>query len=469
MEINFLYDDIPTVRDFTYDDSFIRGLMGPFGSAKSSGCLMEIIRRSLLQEPGQDGIRKSRWAIVRNTYGQLKDTTIKTVVDWLPPHKGFGTLKGLDKRPEYIINGIEGVELELLFRALDKPEHVSNLLSLELTGAWLNEGRDIPFAIFDAIQGRVGRYPSKRDGGASWFGVITDTNPPDTDSWWYTYFEERKPENAKLFKQPSGLSPEGENISNLPPNYYRNLALGKDQEFVTVYVHGRYGYIQDGKPVYPEYYDGVHCTDVKPNIHLPIKRGWDFGLTPVCVFTQIDAKGRWNIFDELVSEGMGLERFADEVLLYCKEHYTGYSFEDYGDPAGAHRSETDERTCFQILNGKNVDIVPGDQVLQTRLECVRIVLNTMIDGGPALTLDPKCKNIRKGFQGKYRFRKMSTTTERWEAKPEKNKYSHTQDALQYIATRHFVDQIRGVGPDDEDDSYYEEDYAFQHVIDEGGY
>ena len=31
---------------------------------------------------------------------------------------------------------------------------------------------------------RVGRFPSMRDGGPTWYGVVCDTNPPNTDHWW---------------------------------------------------------------------------------------------------------------------------------------------------------------------------------------------------------------------------------------------------------------------------------------------
>ncbi|MEN6455488.1 MAG: hypothetical protein ABFD10_14625, partial [Prolixibacteraceae bacterium] len=43
-------------------------------SGKSSACVMEIIRRAHEQKASPDGIRRSRWAVVRNSYGQLKDT-----------------------------------------------------------------------------------------------------------------------------------------------------------------------------------------------------------------------------------------------------------------------------------------------------------------------------------------------------------------------------------------------------------
>ncbi|MFN9953283.1 MAG: hypothetical protein ACK55I_09300, partial [bacterium] len=55
------------LRSFLRDDtSFFRGLMGPFGSGKSTGCVVDVIRRAQLQRPGIDGVRRSRWAVVRN-------------------------------------------------------------------------------------------------------------------------------------------------------------------------------------------------------------------------------------------------------------------------------------------------------------------------------------------------------------------------------------------------------------------
>ncbi len=438
MEINYSYLHVPTIERFSDSNKFIRGLMGPFGSGKSVGCLIEILNRSAAQAPGPDGIRRTRWAVIRNTYGQLKDTTIKTVCEWLPPEQGFGTLRGLEKRPEYIITGFEGIEIELIFRALDNPSHVSNLLSLELTGAWVNEARDVPLSIIEALQGRVGRFPSMRVGGSSWHGIIMDTNPPDNDSWWYKLFEEKKPGNCAIFKQPSGLSSSAENIKNLPANYYVNLAAGKDHDFINVYVHGEYGYVQDGKPVYPDYFDSVHCTEAaEPRKGSPIIRGWDFGLQPACVFTQLSPEGTWVVFDELIADNMGITRFGDNVIEHCKKNYSEYIFEDYGDPAGQFGAETDESTCFQILQGKGIEIMAGEQTPLLRQESVKKTLITMANGLPILQLHPRCRMLRKGFQGKYRYRRMQVSNERYEDKPEKNAFSHPHDALQYIATRLF--------------------------------
>src|SRR3546814_1346604 len=123
--------------------------------------------------------------------------------------------------------------IEVLCLSLDRPEDVRKLLSLERSVVWINEARDVPKALLDGLTGRVGRYPSARDGGCTWSGVILDTNPPDTDHWWYRLAEEERPEGWEFFAQPGGRSPGAENRHNLSPGYYdrqmaaRNRKIGR--------------------------------------------------------------------------------------------------------------------------------------------------------------------------------------------------------------------------------------------------
>lgn len=457
--INFDYDHVPTIGQFSNSDAFIRALIGPFGSGKSSGCVVEFPYRGMRQAPStKDGIRRTRWAVIRNTMGQLKDTTIKTVHQWLPPAY-FGRHY---EDGRYVVKAVEGCEMEILFRALDKPDDVRKLLSLDLTGAWLNEVREIPWAIVEAVQGRVGRYPAKEEGGCTWSGIWMDTNPPDVDSKFYKFFEEeewrkdfdelsrsgalppaiRRPEDyARIFHQPSGLAPNAENLENLPVGYYQRLGIGKSAEWKKVYIEGRYGFVSDDKTVFPEYRDEIHMREKDPVPGLPIIRAFDFGLTPACSFSQMLPNGQWLIFDEMVATSMGIDRFSGQVLEHCAKSFRGRDvrFEDIGDPAGQARSQTDEKTCFEILQAKGIMIEPGEQNLALRLESVRKALRTLGDNGePRLVLHPRCKTIRKGFLGGYHFRRMATNSERYSDEPEKNHpYSDLMDGLEYVAAMIF--------------------------------
>ena len=210
------YTAEPTPVLFHASDAFVRGLRGPIGSGKSVACCIEIVSRALRQAQGPDGKRRSRWAIIRNTYPELKSTTIKTWLEWVPENV-FGPIKW-DTPISHTVKLRPDVELEVYFIALDKPQDVKKLLSLELTGVWINEAREVPKPVVDAATGRVGRFPPVRDGGCTWSGVIMDTNSPDDDHWWYHSAEEETPKGWAFFSQPGGLSPDAENLRNLPPD-----------------------------------------------------------------------------------------------------------------------------------------------------------------------------------------------------------------------------------------------------------
>jgi len=454
VDIKYSYKDVPTIKKFAASNARVRGLRGPFRSGKSSGCVIEIIRRALAQKPGTDGIRRTRWLVIRNTYRELNDTTIKTVMMWLPPHH-FGRYYSSEHR--YVVKGFEGVEFEIMFRALDRPEDVSNLLSLEVTGAWINEAREIPWAIVDAVQGRIEQYPSKAMGGCTWAGLFMDTNPPDQDSDWFRFFEEKQHPAwfAEQFVQPSGLSEEAENIPNLTnPNYYHLLKEGKKPEWIKVYILGEYGFVVDGKPVYPEYSDQMHRVSVDPVPGSPIIRSWDFGLTPACCFSQLLPDGRWLVFDEMTSTSMGFDQFSDDVLEHCRRSFRGQAqFEDYADPAGNQRAQTDKKTCFDIAETKGIMMEPSIQDPGLRMESVRKPLRTLTGGEPQFVLHPRCTTIRKGFLGGYNLRRIQVAgPERYALKPDKGPLSHIMNAMEYAGAMLFAPALtRGSSPEYDED------------------
>jgi hypothetical protein len=228
------YDAPATVGAFMESNAFVRAIVGPVGSGKSSGCIMEILRRSAEQAKGPDGVRRTRWVIIRNTYGELRDTTRKTFEQWVPSQLGRWHEQSFTFTMEF-----EDIHSEVLFRALDRPEDVKKLLSLEITGAYINEAREVPKDVVDVLQTRVGRYPAKRDGGATWFGVWMDTNPWHVGHEFYELFKS-KPEGFELFEQPGGREPNAENVENLPDGYYRRMCAGKDSEWIAEYVDGKY-------------------------------------------------------------------------------------------------------------------------------------------------------------------------------------------------------------------------------------
>lgn len=229
----------PTLARFMRSNARVRAAVGPLGSGKSSSCCVELLRRAAEQKPHK-GIRATRAVVIRNTYPELRDTTRKTFEQWMPPGLGQWKEKEFSYHIDQPLSDGTRLKCEVLFRALDTPEHVKKLLSLELTFAWINEARQVPKAILDMLVGRVSRYPAMADGGPTWYGVWLDTNPWHTGHWGYKLFMKTRPQGYELFEQPDALGPDAENRENLVPGYYRDQMAGKDTEWVDEYLRCKY-------------------------------------------------------------------------------------------------------------------------------------------------------------------------------------------------------------------------------------
>jgi hypothetical protein len=453
--------DGEVLRAFMRSQAFVRGIRGPVGSGKSVGSAVECFRRGVEQEIGGSKFRKTRFAVVRNTNPQLKTTTIKTWLDWFPEHE-FGKFNWQPPFTHRIRKG--NLDMEVIFISLDKPDDVKKVLSLELTGAWINEAREIPKAIVDAITMRVGRFPSERDGGPTWQGVIMDTNAPDEDHWWpimsgdvplpeWITEEEAqtlvKPDGWEFFSQPGAMlqvknaegkvtgykmNPKRENQIGIKDRYYEQIIEGKGADWIKVYVCNLYGSLTDGKPVYPTFDSNLHVSrhplQMVPGLDVYV--GLDFGLDPSAVFAQ-NVRGRWHILRELVARGMGSTRFANLFHRECAS-FNGANFRIFGDPAGDQRAQTDENTVFAVLRGQGINARPApSNDIALRLEAVTAPLNRLVEKIPGLLIDPSCVTIIKGFESGYHYKRINVSgVERYYDEPDKNRFSHPHDALQYL-------------------------------------
>lgn len=444
--LNYSTTDAPTLSKFHKSSKFVRGVMGPVGSGKSTACVLEILTRALEQKPASNGIRYTRWAIIRNSYPELKSTTLKTWGLWCPPQYGKLTVSS----PIRHHIRTDNLDIEVYFLALDKEEDSRKLLSLELTGAWINEAREINKSIVDLVTTRVGRYPPTALAPFTWKGLIMDTNPPDDQHWWYRLAEENCPENWQFFKQPSGISSKAENVTHLAPDYYKDLMQGKDDDWVKVYVKGQYGYVTEGRPVFSSYRDNLHATNNKLEADpaLPLFIGVDFGLTPTAVIGQRLSGGRWHILDEYCTEDTGLVSFFENFSKYMSSHYEDFEIQGaYGDPTGRAKTGMYKETAFEVANeyfpldrwnkkysgGRDAKWkeAPTNEI-DMRLEAVRNCLNKLIDGKPGIILGPKCKILRKGFVSGYHYKLVRKDSDQYSETPAKNRYSHPMDALQYL-------------------------------------
>jgi hypothetical protein len=460
------FSESPTIFDFISNKAFVQGMMGPVGSGKSYACAARIFIQAVKQKPSPiDNIRYTRWAVVRNSYPMLKTTTIKTWLD-LFPESTFGNLLWTPPITHHIRlparGDAAGIDCEVIFLALDQPKDVRKLLSLELTGAWVNEARELPKAVIDGLTHRVGRYPTKRDGGASWHGIWMDTNPMDDDHWWHNMAEKEKPQGWKFWKQPGGvvevpaddlpenpeandhvfaagkwwkLNPKAENINNLPAGYYAQMLPGKNLDWIRCYAAGQYTYVQEGRPVWPEYDDASMSGDTEVEPGVPIQIGLDFGLTPAATIGQRLPNGRWLIHHEIVTFDMGLERFGLQLLAELNQRYPNHQVMAWGDPAGMSRDAIYEVTAFDFLRQLGMRVQPtASNDFKVRREASAAPMQRLINGKPGLIVNRECKLLRKALGGGYFYKRVAIGAgqERYKDSPNKNQFSHIGDSYQYL-------------------------------------
>jgi hypothetical protein len=408
-------------------------------SGKTTGLFMKLVYMAKLQAPQSDGIRRTRAVVVRNTVSQLKDTTLASWNMWFKDGQA-GTWRATDMK---FVLRFDDVECEVLFRPLDTPDDIARVLSLEVTFALVDEFVLVPLVLIDGLSGRCGRYPSEKDGGATNFGVFGASNTSTEDNEWYDYLHFNLPDNAKYFKQPSGLSPDAENLENLRGRqaYYTNLAKGKTPAWVKQFIEAEWGFSVAGKPVISTFNPELHIAKT-PLMHDPTKPivvGFDPGLQgSAMIFGQEDLHGRLKVYGEVVQSGVGAVRLVQEYLKpYIRQRFPGCEVIVAPDPAAALRSQRDEKTVVDELKRHFRVWHESNNRLTQRLTSIEHYTTRLTDVGPALLIDERhCPTLVRALKGGWRF-KLDKKENIANPEPEKNAYSHPGDAFGYLA-RYFV-------------------------------
>ena len=492
----------PTLIRFMEDDAFFRGVVGPVGSGKSTAMVSEILSIALQQPPAKDGYRYTRHAVVRNTSPELKTTTIKTWEAILKPElTGIPVRYSSPIRWLWIVppdGDTPGIHCEVLFVALDKPKDVRKLLSLELTTAWFNEACECPKAIVDAMTGRVRRYPSiDNAGGIQLAFIMADTNPPDDEDNWFNKTmtgddngRDDDPLRWRFYQQPPAVlevAPKGNGYESIEPGflgftfgerqviqaastywainpgadnlanlagfdtingnenrggqiYYSQMLKNKRRDWIQRYAQGKCVYVQDGKPVMPEFNREIMVRKLNILPDVPIIAGIDCGggtLMPAATFAQRHPRGPWLVHREFVCDGFGIKRFSEQFNLFYREQFGNLPLSvAWCDPASLKRDELFEVVVVEHLRAAGIPAQPAPtNDPRARREALATPMNRLIDGQPGIILDPSCKMTIDGLSGKWRYRKLQIAgSDKYSEVAEKNKWSHPCESLEYLVS-----------------------------------
>ena len=452
--------DGQVLADYMADRSHVSIIRGPIGSGTSSASCYKLALLMTEQAPWPDGVRRSRWAIVRNTYAQLRDTTLATWLFWFP-EEVYGTL--VRSRPMVHKMRWGDVEAEVFFLALDTPDDVAKLRSFEFTGFWFNEIEYIPKEIFDEAESRTGRYPPAGMVEATWSGVIGDMNAPNEDHWLPQMTREAPypdetpedkivywPKNWGYFVQPAALveifssdkkkvvgykeNIMAENRKWLQPGYYTEKMVGKSRAWINSRLMNRVSFVANGDPVWPAFTRETHVSprklDWMPNY--PIVVSLDFGRRPTALIGQ-EIANRLYILSEFRMYGVGAATFAPPLKRFLDQNYPRATIQFTGDPKGRDKGQADERTAYDIFASFGMIVTPApvkNNHVETRVLAVEHILNDMWMGQPRIVFCPEgLSTLLPAMSGKYCLEKLSSAAD---PEPRKDKWSDIADCLQYM-------------------------------------
>ena len=458
------WSHVQALKSFLHEDIPVKIIIGPYGSGKTSGMIQIILEDAISMPLCDDGIRRYKIAIIRNTAGDLETTTLNTWRYWT---RGLPMPKQ-NKKPvftlTYNLRDKDGeIELHVLFLALDRPQDFNKLASLELSAAFFNEIQFIPKSLVDHMQSRVNRYPAKMDfikrfdrehpdlskkesieAYKDWrpfnSNIFADTNPPEEDHWIPAMLEKEPLKNIRVYHQPPALlkdeagkwyvNAEADNLHNIGSKYYLDM-IDRGEEYVRVYAQGKYGTAIDGQAVYQNYNDDLHSVETlnlmtKSTIYL----GIDYGtVCPAIVLAQFIG-GQLRIIKEFIGEYMTIKELykvsvAPFLIEYCEE----MTIEAIGDPADTYDGRAQLEEC-------GIEVTPArTNNIGARISGVNNLLNELSRAKPRLIVSREhCKKLRAGFIGKYHYKRLKVIGEdRYHNVPYKNHpYSDIHDCLQYI-------------------------------------
>jgi hypothetical protein len=438
-------------RNFIRDRIMSKFIMGPVGGGKTVSCAFARVVAATFMPPCSDGWIRDRFVVVRESFRDAERTVLNSWLQWFPKtYPGSSWSGGNDRPAKHVLrwrlpSGIK-IEAETLFIGIGDQSIEDVLRGLEISGGWMNEADTLAPNVLRYIEQRTGRYPKKEDlenpTALRARTVLGDFNAPDMDNWTYELLVEKVAEHRRLYRQPSGLAPNAENLSRLEPNYYQLIAAAEPEWYVRRFVDNEFGYSRDGLPVYRSFSQQRHIgAKLDPDPNLPVLIGMDAGLNPAAIIGQPRPNGQLVVIDELIpGAGVGAERFGELLNDLLDRRYADCSdIRAWADPASQYGAdkENGELAWIETVTVKiGIPIkIPanGSNELGLRLGAVEAELNKMIDGDtPRILITRNCPILIRGFMSGYKFKKIKGEDGQYSLSPAKNEYSHPHDGLQYL-------------------------------------
>lgn len=474
----------PTGAKASESTARVKLIWGPVRTGKSMwGC-----RQVFLKACHAAAVNRSLRAIfVRDTYKNLRDTTLK---DWLTlfPDGKFGMLRGEQTAADYTLV-LEDTHTgkkhshEVLFRHGQTAGDASSFLSSaygmivleEVVPAYMPTGEVSPGIAKEVFTIALTRLIQE---GIENPELILVFNSPPRTHWVFTdliqpmgtQYPQEHPEawhdnrtmdldilvDGKIRKVSIArfYFPPEENETNLRAGYYNELRAilkmqGQSDDVIDRMIEGKITVLFPGLPVYGG--DFVYEKHVRPKLEpiptQPLILGMDAGLTPAVTITQVDPRGRLLYLKEIqqsfdlsgrLIRQVGHEEFAAYCRSVISSEFMGLQDKAIiADPAINSLQPKDARALAEVWQDEGFRIVNGAIATADREEPMRRRLRLDVGGQPAVLFSQEgCPFLIDGMMGGFR-RAISKDQASLLGRGDrlKNQYSHVCEAAEYVVSK----------------------------------
>ena len=387
--------------------STVCGLVGPYGSGKSTLIPLRIQTDAAQTVPDSDGVRRYRVLLLRGTYSMIESALMPVMQQHMPPGTVF--TKGSPITAKYRGGGVE-IHCDLV--ALDREEDVRRIQGGSYDAMYCDEARDCPWPIVQVAMTRVRAVTDT--GGAKPLTIGIISNPSGEDHWLYKHFVANPLPGWTLYKQPSGLSDQREGPYDR--SYYQRMADANrdDPSFVDIHVHGNWGvYVPEGDAAVPAYKSGRHLAELVVSPNAPLLIGLDVGVSwNALVFAQ-RIQDQIRVIGELVIDNAPAVMAAPQALAYVRDYLWNAPV---GlcciDPSGEQRSAVTGELVIDVWRGMThwpIHSAPSPRVSE-RVNALNAVFQSSNGSGdPSVIIDPQlAPQTVRALAGEYRWKMRRT-------------------------------------------------------------
>ena len=370
------YSSLPPVSlDFLLDfNSPMLALGGPIGTGKTFVSAMRVLMKAMHIKPMPDGVRRSKFIIVRKRYGDLEQSVVPIFSRICGPAFAMTGKRSPMLGRIRMDDGHGPIECELWLYAFETVADVEKIRSLAFTDGMIVEAQelDAPSMIVDIFK-RCGRFPSPANaddqedhednpmleytfpGGTRAFGrqLAMDFNFTSRRHWFHHFLVENNPVRAdgtqriSVYEQPPthiwvpGAAVDGYRVKGVQTtfkgesgafirndealhyikqqgwSYWESIieqSFGDDAK-IQQDILAQFGDSGTGKPVYPGFLREWHVADksIAYIPGLPVWVGVDNGLNNAWIFCQQDGRGQLLVIHEVVNVGDDAKSISNAI------------------------------------------------------------------------------------------------------------------------------------------------------------